>query len=107
MDTRIDSIGLVSSVLITVMFVPQVVHVYKTKDTAAINYTFLGLNMLASSLGLIYSIYFKVIPMLVANTSAALFSVSLVSMKYINGLKEKSSTIDIVGGDGATPALMV
>jgi len=58
--------------------------VYRTKDTAAINYTFLGLNMLASSLGLVYSIYFNVVPMIVANTSAGLFSVSLASMKLIN-----------------------
>ena len=41
MDAIIDGIGLVSSILIAVMFVPQVVHVHKTKDTDAINYTFL------------------------------------------------------------------
>jgi len=84
MEGVIDGIGLTSSVLISIMFVPQVVHVYRTKDTAAINYTFLGLNMLASSLGLVYSIYFDVVPMIVANTSAGLFSVSLASMKLIN-----------------------
>ena len=84
MEGIIDGVGLTSSVLISIMFVPQVVHVYRTKDTAAINYTFLGLNMLASSLGLVYSIYFDVVPMIVANTSAGLFSVSLASMKLIN-----------------------
>ena len=96
MDKVIDGIGLTSSILISIMFVPQVVHVYKTKDTRAINYSFLNLNMLASSLGLVYSIYFTVIPMIVANTSASLFSVSLISMKYINELKEKIPNIDKV-----------
>ena len=95
METIIDGIGLTSSILITVMFVPQVVHVYRTKDTAAIDYTFLNLNMLASSMGLIYSIYFKVIPMIVANTSAGLFSISLTSMKYVNRLKENNSKSNI------------
>jgi uncharacterized protein with PQ loop repeat len=85
MESVIDGIGLTSSVLISIMFVPQVVHVYRTKDTAAINYSFLGLNILASSLGLVYSIYFNVVPMIVANTSAGLFSISLASMKLING----------------------
>ena len=75
MERVINSIGLTSSILIAVMFVPQVIHVYKTKDTAAINYTFLGLNMVASSLGLVYSIYFNVVPMIVANMSAGLFSI--------------------------------
>ena len=95
MDKVIDGIGLTSSILISIMFVPQVVHVYKTKDTRAINYSFLNLNMLASSLGLVYSVYFTVVPMIVANTSASLFSVSLISMKYINELKEKTTTINI------------
>lgn len=92
MEIIINSIGLVSSILITIMFVPQVVHVYRTKDTRAINYAFLCINMLASTMGLIYSVYFTVVPMIVANTSAGLFSVSLISMKYINELKEKVPT---------------
>lgn len=96
MDKVIDGIGLVSSILISIMFVPQVVHVYKTKDTRAINYSFLNLNMLASTMGLVYSVYFTVVPMIVANTSASLFSVSLISMKYINELKEKIPNIDKV-----------
>lgn len=86
MDEVVDSIGLASSVLITIMFVPQVVHVYRTKDTNAIDYSFLFLNLLASAMALIYSIYYTVVPMIVANTSAGLFSLSLLSMK---GLKEK------------------
>ena len=95
MESVIDGIGLASSILIAVMFVPQVVHVYRTKDTHAINYTFLNLNMLASSLGLVYSVYFNVVPMIVANTSAGLFSVSLTCMKFINGLKEEPTINDI------------
>ena len=95
MEIFINTIGLISSILIAIMFVPQVVHVYKTKDTHAINYSFLNLNMLASVMGLVYSIYFTVIPMIVANTSAGLFSVSLISMKYINELKEKGPNTNI------------
>jgi uncharacterized protein with PQ loop repeat len=91
MERVINSIGLTSSILIAVMFVPQVIHVYKTKDTAAINYTFLGLNMVASSLGLVYSIYFDVVPMIVANTSAGLFSISLACMKLVN---DRSKSVD-------------
>ncbi len=84
MDEIINYIGLVSSILITIMFVPQVIHVYRTNDTHAINYAFLFINFVASILGLIYSIYFIVVPMIVANTSAGLFSLSLLCMKYLN-----------------------
>ena len=94
-DTVINWVGLVSAAMISIMFVPQVVHVHKTKDTHAINFTFLGINVIASILGLIYSIHFDVIPMIVANTSAGLFSVSLAGMKLVNELKEETSKYDI------------
>lgn len=90
MDTIINALGLVSSILITIMFVPQIIHVYRTSDTDAINYTFLNINILASTLGLVYSIYYTIVPMIVANTSAGLFSISLLTMKRLNGLKEHS-----------------
>lgn len=90
MDNFVEGIGLVSSILITIMFVPQIVHVYRTKDTDALNYAFLGINIVASILGLVYSIYYTVIPMIVANTSAGLFSISLITMKRLNGLKDQS-----------------
>ena len=91
----IDGIGLTSSILISIMFVPQVHHVYKEKDTNAIDYMFLSLNMLASSMGLVYSVYYNVIPMIIANTSAGLFSISLIGFKYVNELKEKTPTNNI------------
>ena len=90
MDSFVEGIGLASSILITIMFVPQIVHVYRTKDTDALNYAFLGINIVASVLGLVYSIYYTVIPMIVANTSAGLFSISLITMKRLNGLKDQS-----------------
>jgi uncharacterized protein with PQ loop repeat len=107
MDDIINAIGLVSAILITVMFVPQVVHVYNTKDTNALNYTFLCINILASALGLIYSIFFTIIPMIVANTSAGLFSVSLLTMKCVNEFKDKDVIIGRPSEEVATPALMV
>ena len=90
----IDGIGLTSAIMIAVMFIPQVSHVYREKDTNALNYMFLGINMVASSMGLVYSIYYKVIPMIIANTSAGIFSLSLTIFKYINELKDETSIID-------------
>ena len=92
----IDGIGLTSAILISVMFVPQVIHVYKEGDTNAINYSFLGLNMMASTMGLAYSINYHIVPMIIANTSAGLFSISLLGFKYVNELKGEPHTIDEV-----------
>lgn len=90
-----DISGLVSSVLICLMFVPEVVHVYKHKDAKAINYTFLNLNLLASILALIYSVKYDVIPMTITNISAGLFSLIMFHFKYVNELKEKTPKYDI------------
>ena len=93
----IDVSGLVSSILICLMFIPEIVHVYKHKDAKAINYSFLHLNLLASVLALVYSIHYNIIPMTITNVSAGLFSIVLYQFKYLNELKEETRTIDEVG----------
>ena len=92
----IDVSGLVSSILICLMFVPEITHVYKNKDAKAINYTFLHLNLLASVLALVYSIHYNIIPMTITNISAAIFSLVLYQFKYVNELKGEPHTIDEV-----------
>ena len=82
--TDIDYVGLTSAVLISIMFVPQVIHTYKTRNVKGINYGFLFLNASASILGLIYSIHYRIIPMIIANTSAGLFSFSLFMIKAVH-----------------------
>ena len=93
----IDVSGLVSSILICLMFVPEVAHVYKHKDAKAISYPFLHLNLFASILALIYSIHYIVIPMIITNVSAGIFSLILYRFKYVNELKGETCTIDEVG----------
>ena len=90
----IDISGLVSSILICLMFVPEIIHVYKNKDAKAINYAFLHLNLIASVLALIYSIHYNIIPMTITNVSAGLFSLILYQFKYVNELKEETHSID-------------
>ena len=86
----IDISGLLGSVAIALMFVPEVVHVYKHKDAKAINYSFLHLNLLASVLSLVYSIHYDVIPMTITNLAAGLFSIIMYYFKYIYELKDNS-----------------
>lgn len=93
----VDISGLVSSILICLMFVPEVAHVYKHKDAKAINYSFLHLNLIASVLALIYSVHYNVIPMTITNVSAGIFSLTLFHFKYVNELKGENQSIDEVG----------
>ena len=91
----IDISGFLGSVAIVIMFVPEVIHVYKHKDAKAINYSFLHLNLIASVLSLVYSFHYDVIPMTITNVSAGLFSLLMYYFKYIYEVKEKSRITDI------------
>jgi uncharacterized protein with PQ loop repeat len=93
----VDVFGFASSILITLMFVPEIVHVYKNQDAKAINYSFLHLNLLASAFALVYSIYYKVIPMTITNVAAGLFSLVMYHFKYTKEVKEKESNTNEVG----------
>lgn len=93
----VDVLGLTSSIIITLMFIPEVTHVYKNSDAKAINYSFLHLNLAASVLALVYSVHYRVIPMIITNVSAGLFSLVMYHFKYVNEVKEKESTINGVG----------
>ena len=94
----IDACGLISSILICLMFIPEIRHVYKHRDANAIDYTFLNLNLIASVLALVYSIHYNIIPMTITNVSAGIFSIILFHFKYVNGLKDKTPVINEVGG---------
>lgn len=93
----IDVLGFASSILITLMFIPEVIHVYRNQDAKAINYSFLHLNLLASSFALVYSVYYDVIPMTITNVAAGLFSLVIYHFKYTKELKEKESNTNEVG----------
>ncbi len=91
----IDVSGFVGSIFIVIMFLPEVFHVYKHKDSKAINYSFLHFNLLASILSLVYSVYYNVVPMTITNASAGLFSLIMYYFKHIYELKEKSQFSNI------------
>lgn len=91
----VDVLGLTSSIIITLMFIPEVTHVYKNSDAKAINYSFLHLNLVASVLALVYSVHYQVIPMIITNVSAGLFSLVMYHFKYVNEVKENTSNSHI------------
>jgi MtN3 and saliva related transmembrane protein len=66
------------------IFIPQVIHVYKTKDTYAINKCYLNLEVISTLLKIIYAILIDEYPLIISNISV-LASIILI---YIQKLKE-------------------
>lgn len=81
MDAFVLMAGLFSAFLISIMFIPQILRVYRRKEAQSLSYVFLFVNVLASTLGMIYSLYFEVIPMYLANASAFASSCFLIYLK--------------------------
>ena len=84
MDVLIHYVGVSSSICIFLMFIPQILHVRRTKNTLALNYIFLSFNFIAATLGLVYAFYFKILPMIIANLGAFCSTFYLIIFKYSN-----------------------
>mgnify|MGYP000253283096 FL=1 len=89
----IDLCGIVSSVIIVVMFIPEIYHVYKHKDAKAINYSFLHLNVISSVLALVYGITYNVTPMIINQSAMGIFA---LLMYYFKHVYESSDTVNFV-----------
>ena len=89
----IDLCGIVSSVIIVVMFIPEIYHVYKHKDAKAINYSFLHLNVISSVLALVYGITYNVTPMIINQSAMGIFA---LLMYYFKHAYESSATVNVL-----------
>ena len=81
MVSHTEIIGYMAAVLTTVAFVPQVVLVYKTKDTDSISL----LMFIIFSLGLVswavYGIILNQYPLIIANVTTLILSLYILYMK--------------------------
>ena len=86
METIMNYFGLCGSILIGLSFIPQTYKIIKDKETTNISTTFIALNITSASLMTIYGIYFKIIPIIIANTSV--ITNCLIILFYINTQRE-------------------
>ena len=89
----IDLCGIVSSVIIVVMFIPEIYHVYKYKDAKAIKYSFLHLKGISSVLALVYGITYNVTPMIINQSAMGIFA---LLMYYFKHAYESSATVNVL-----------
>ena len=78
--------GYIGTIFSFILFMPQVRHVYKTKDTYAINKCYLNLEIISSTLKLIYAILIVEYPLIISSISI----LTCILLIYIQKLKEIS-----------------
>jgi len=75
-------IGYLGTFLFSIRLFPQIYHVFKTRLTAGLDYRFIILDLLGSSCFLIFALYLKAYPMILANTAAILGDIILLYLIY-------------------------
>lgn len=76
-------IGYIAAVLTTISFVPQVIHIHKTKNTSSISLAMYAIFCIGVFLWLVYGLIIDSAPVIVAN------SITLILASYILIMKIK------------------
>jgi MtN3 and saliva related transmembrane protein len=76
-----EIIGFLAAILTTVAFFPQVIKVYKTKDTKSISLTMYIILSIGLLCWLIYGVYLSSFPMILANTITLVFTIYILFKK--------------------------
>ena len=76
--------GYIGTVFSFFLFIPQVRHVYKTKDTYAIDRCYLNLEIISGCIKFVYAVLIVEYPLIISNISV----LSCILLIYIQKLKE-------------------
>lgn len=79
----IDIVGISGSVAVAISFFPQVYHSLKKKTTQGVSIQFILIILYASVTMNIYSFYYEIIPMIIANVCVFINSLVLLYL-YLN-----------------------
>ncbi len=80
-------LGYLAAFLTTVSFIPQVIQIYKTKNTDAISGLMYIIFCIGVALWLSYGLIIESLPVIVANSITLVLAVYIVFMKFKNKTK--------------------
>jgi MtN3 and saliva related transmembrane protein len=76
-----EILGFLAAILTTISFLPQVIKIYKSKETKSISLTMYVVLSLGILMWLIYGIHLNSLPIILANSVTAILTLFLISMK--------------------------
>lgn len=74
-------IGFIAAISTTISFVPQAIQTIKTKDTKGISLPMYILFTTGVFLWLVYGVYFKMMPVIIANSITLILASTILSFK--------------------------
>lgn len=80
MDNTISLIGMAAAACTTISFVPQVIHILKSKDTAGISITMYSIFTFGVLLWVIYGFAIGDMPVLAANLATLILTLCVLTL---------------------------
>lgn len=84
-----DLIGSAAAILTTASFLPQAIHVIRTKDTGAISLTMYSMFMAGIILWLVYGLMIGEMPVILANTVTIGLAAIILTRKVVDTLAKR------------------
>jgi MtN3 and saliva related transmembrane protein len=78
---KYEVLGFLAAILTTIAFLPQVIKIYKSKETKSISLTMYIVLSLGLLMWLFYGIHLKSNPMIIANTVSLILTIYILFMK--------------------------
>ena len=93
-----DVLGFSATVILILLYVPQVYKTTKTNTAKDLSINFLILSITGASLMIAYSSILKLIPVLISNCFILIFNIYLIIFKILenNNLTKKETRITLV-----------
>ncbi len=89
-NTLTEWTGYMAAVLTTVSFVPQVIKIYKTRETAGISLVMYLVFVSGIVMWLLYGFFLGELPIILANSVTLLLSGYILWMKVVNEINGES-----------------
>ena len=74
-------VGYIAAIFTTISFVPQAIHTIRTKNTKGISLPMYVLFTIGVFLWLVYGIYFKMMPVIIANAITLVLASIILTFK--------------------------
>jgi uncharacterized protein with PQ loop repeat len=86
----VDIIGYIGAFFISMMFIPQIYHIYMNKQVAAISYQSQCMSLISSTIMLTYGFLLGSIPIIISNNCVMICVLIIIFLKYNFELNDKS-----------------
>lgn len=78
---KFEVLGFCAAILTTISFLPQVIKIYKSKETKSISFAMYVVLSLGILMWLVYGIHLKSMPMIIANAITLILTIYILFMK--------------------------